>query len=327
VFVGAGIEVYAEHQDPQARSIAEVLGGMAPEFAQKVLGDESAGGLSKAQLDSIVHAASQQRDTTSMTGASYKSSEAGPLGRLLTQAAGIEDTGTKARLFQAATGVLKEVTKPWGEGAAGESIRSGLGQLLASDTNGMVNELRLADPDGGALAAYMKDAIQNKDFNAISLMQVQLMVGNDGTGNHIARMNDAGHHRDGEPDNVHAKDAGYFAGALGAAVQGVAKSKDEQAELLTNVVKSVLGVIGAGTGILKVAGPIYAGVVGAVGESIGPTIKAFFIEHPEQGLEEQLRKAFIPSERNAEGRLQQGAIGAYNDARRDTQEAAARTLQ
>jgi len=228
--------------DPQARAIAEVVGSMDAPTAQQALQ-----GLQPEQRLAVLKAATNE--TILVAGGMGGGVGAGrtdtkPLEQLLKVASGIGDADTKARVFADAASVMTDLAKR-GRGDAAENVRRSMGQLILSDTNGVMRELATnrETANGSALASYAKASLNAKDFNTLGEIQAQISLGNGKNENPVQRFEAEVTAASGGKRFINAETAGYYAGAVSAAVKGITQDAKEQGDLINATLKSVLTVV------------------------------------------------------------------------------------
>lgn len=229
--------------DPQARAIAEVLGGMGsrPQAAQEALAS-----LSPEQRQAVIRAASQEtiRVGGAMGGVGAVIADPAPLRQLLKVTAGMADADLKARVFADASAEMKRL-QGRGLGHEAEQVRQGLRELLLSDVNGVMRELSAnrETSNGSALASFIKSSLNAKDFDGLGEVQAQLALGNGKNQSPVTRFEAQVTSPSGAPRYVNAETAGYYAGALSAAVTSITSDAKQQGDLINAVLKSVLTVV------------------------------------------------------------------------------------
>lgn len=227
--------------DPQARAIAEVIGSMDSGTAQQALQ-----GLLPEQRQAVLKAATNEviRVGGAMGGAGAVLTDTRPLEQLLKVAGGIGDADTKARVFADAAGLMTDLAGR-GRPDAAENVRRSLGQLILSDTNGVMRQLAAnrETANGSALAAYAKASLNAKDFGALGEIQAQISLGNGKNENPVQRFEAQVTAPGGGKRFVNAETAGYYAGAISAAVKDITKDAKEQGDLINATLKSVLTVV------------------------------------------------------------------------------------
>lgn len=240
--------------DPQARAIAEVIGGMGnvPGAAEVAL--ES---LAPDQRRAVINASTSEKLLVSgaMGGVGAVRTDTSLFDKLMDVSSRIGDADTKARVFADAASELKDLASR-GRGDAADEVRKSMGKLLQSDVNGIVGELaaNTETSNGTALATYMKAALEAKDFGTLGELQAQMSLGNGKNEDPVARFEQTVTSPSGAPRHANAEAAGYFAGALSAAVTSITKDAKEQGDLINATLKSVLTVVD------KTAGRAHPGV-------------------------------------------------------------------
>lgn len=248
--------------DPQARAIAEVLGGLQHNPAAAELAFES---LRPEQVREVLNAATREVQLFAFAfggGSSVTFADASTFDAVMTAASRIGDADTKARIFDEGVAELKDLESR-GLDEAAEVARNGLTRLLMSDTNGVMRELAYNKEtfDGSALAYYMKSMLNAGEAARLGEIQAQILTGNQrDTGDPVARFEELSSTASGHDRYANAEVAGYFAGAVTSAARSITDDARQQAELLTAVFKSALTVIdksnvgrslGAGPGVAK----------------------------------------------------------------------------
>jgi hypothetical protein len=228
--------------DPQARAIAEVIGSMDSSTAQQALQS-----LLPEQRQAVLKAATNEtiRVAGGMGGGvGAVLTDTKPLENLLRVASGITDADTKARVFADAAGVMTDLAAR-GRGDAAENVRRSLGQVILSDTNGVMRELAAnrETANGSALASYLKASLNAKDFGTLGEIQAQISLGNGKNESPVARFEALTTAPGGGQRYVNAETAGYYAGAVSAAVKDITADAKEQGDLINATLKSVLTVV------------------------------------------------------------------------------------
>lgn len=246
--------------DPQARAIAEVIGSMDSATAQQALQ-----GLLPEQRQAVLKAATNETLLVAGGmggGVGAVRTDTKSLEQLLKVASGIGDADTKARVFADAASVMTDLAGR-GRPDAAENVRRSMGQLILSDTNGVMRELAAnrETANGSALAAYAKASLNAKDFNTLGEIQAQISLGNGKNENPAARFEAQTAAPGGGQRFVNAETAGYYAGAVSAAVKDITKDAKEQGDLINATLKSVLTVVDKTAGRANPAVGIAASVL------------------------------------------------------------------
>lgn len=228
--------------DPQARAIAEVIGAMDPATAQRALQ-----GLLPEQRQAVLKSAANETILVGGGmggGAGAVRTDTKALEQLLKVAGSIGDADTKARVFADAAGVMTDLAARGRPGAA-ESVRRSMGQLILSDTNGVMRELATnrETANGSALSSYLKASLNAKDFNTLGEVQARISLGNGKNENPVTRFEAQTQAAGGGKRFVNAETAGYYAGAVSAAVKDITQDAKEQGDLINATLKSVLTVV------------------------------------------------------------------------------------
>jgi hypothetical protein len=240
--------------DPQARAIAEVIGSMenSPAAAQQALQS-----LQPEQRLAVLKAAANETILVggAMGGVGAVRTDTAALEQLLKVSSRIGDADTKARVFADAASVMTDLASR-GRGDAAEIVRRSMGQLILSDTNGVMRELAAnrETANGSALASYAKASLNAKDFDALGEIQAQISLGNGKNEDPAARFEAQVQAPGGGQRYVNAETAGYFAGAVSAAVKSITTDAKEQGDLINATLKSVLTIVD------KTAGRAHPGV-------------------------------------------------------------------
>ena len=281
--------------DPQAMAIATVLGSTQGVFAQEALN-----ALSPDQLNAVVDASIEQRATISSggghsggsTSGSVDASKFADLANVVAQHGNIEQ---KAQVFDIAGNQVDGIADASsffapvsGTEQAAADITDGLTDILTSDTNAVVEELtydRRFD-DGRALTNYAEQLIETEQTDKISSIQVQLMLGNDGAGNHVQRFNEVG--ADGVATN--AGKLGNFSGAVQNAVDNIDATSAEKQALVTDVIGTTSSILG---GTLGLAFPVAGFAVGVGGEAAKRGVDQL-LDSPRASIDEQIIDLAVP---------------------------------
>ena len=293
--------------DPQAVAVGEVLASLSDDPASF---DRAVAALSDRQLDSVLEsAAGGSMTTTSMGRATSITVDYDPalLTGIVDAAARSDDAATKARIFEGAAGQLQDIQDAGGLmtpyiGQSGDvsAVAEAMGNLLGSDPNGIVTQLRTsADPSGQAMVSYTAGLLASGQEDRVRDTIIRLQQGNDGSGNAY----------DAFKDPVVSRNLGYFTGATAAAINNVTSDREAQADMLKNI-------FGAGFGAAGAANPA-AGVIASVGNGITAQAIDSIVDAVADGdreLKQALYELGIP--RDASGAINDDGPGvdSYNAA-------------
>ncbi|MEO1576822.1 MAG: hypothetical protein AAFU65_17890, partial [Pseudomonadota bacterium] len=174
------------------------------------------------------------------------------------------------------------------KGAAVAAVTDSMTGVLTADTNGVLNELAYDSrlDDGRALTNYAEQLIAAGDTDVLGSIQAQLMLGNDGSGDHAARFNSV------NDQGVYevAGRLGYFSGSVQNAVDNMKASADAQRAVVTDIIGTVSSIAGGGVGI---AFPVAGFAVGAGGEAVKRAADAL-LQQPRGTVDEQIRDSVLP---------------------------------
>lgn len=174
---------------------------------------------------------------------------------VLDAVAGSQDAQLKARVFEIGVeqiGTLRENTlNPVGEDGAVEQLTGSLNNIIDSDPNGVVTQLRTNfDVTGETMTAYNKELLASGNETQVRELIIQLQQGNDAQANA---------YRNFEQPGV-AYNVGYYTGSTAAAINEITGDAEAQANMIKNIFGTAFGVAGT-------AGPA-AGVIASVGNGI-----------------------------------------------------------
>ena len=293
--------------DPEAVAVGRVLASLSDDPASF---DRAVATLSDGQLDAVLESAAGSSMTTVSAGYSSSTSvdyDPALLADIVNAAARSDDAATKARIFEGAAGQLQDIqdagglfTPYVGQQDDVSAVADAMGNLLASDPNGIVTQLRTSnDPSGQAMVSYTAGLLASGQEDRVRDTIVRLQQGNDGSGNAY----------DAFRDPVVSRNLGYFTGATGAAINDVTSDREAQADMLKNI-------FGAGFGAAGAANPA-AGVVASVGNGITAQAIDSIVDAVADGdkeLKQALYELGIP--RDASGAINDGGAGvdSYNAA-------------
>ena len=114
------------------------------------------------------------------------------------------------------------------------------------------------------MAIYAKSVINAKEYERLGDIQVRLALGNDLKGDHVKLFNSP------DQDYMHARNSGYFAGAIGAAVTSISSDVNKQAEIVNALISSAATAVGA------VLPPVGSAVAGVGATASGLVVKAVY---------------------------------------------------
>jgi len=264
--------------DTEAAAVARLLGTLDGSHAREALDS-----LSPEQLDAVVNS-SILEETFYSQGVVSTSFDTSVFTKLANTVADNGSIEQRAQVFDTAGRRVDDV----GDSEASESISDGLTRILTSDTNGVINELaydRRFD-DGRGLTNYVEQLIENGDTATISSIQVQLLLGNDGQGDHTERFNEVGN--DGVARN--AGKIGFFSGSVQNAVDNIDASNAQKRALVTDIIGTSSGILSGATGL---AFPVAGFAVGAGGE-VAKRIVDQALQSPRSTIDDIIIDASIP---------------------------------
>lgn len=294
--------------DPEAIAVGEVLASLSDDPASF---DRAVGALSDKQLEAVLESAAGGSMTTTVVphGGSVTTVDYDPalLADIVNAAASSGDAATKARVFEGAAGQLQDIqdagglmTPYIGQSDDVAAVADAMGNLLDSDPNGIVTQLRTnLDPAGQAMVSYTAGLLASGQEDRLRDTIIRLQQGNDGSGNAY----------DAFKDPVVSRNLGYFTGATAAAINDVTSDREAQADMLKNI-------FGAGFGAAGAANPA-AGVIASIGNGItAQTIDSIVdaVADGDKELKQALYELGIP--RDASGAINDDGPGvdSYNAA-------------
>jgi hypothetical protein len=293
--------------DPEAIAVGEVLASLSDDPASF---DRAIGALSDSQLDSVLESAAGGSMTTVTMGRGGSTTvdyDPALLSNIVNAAARSDDAAVKARVFEGAAGQLQDIqdagglfTPYIGQSDDVAAVSDALGNLIDSDPNGIVTQLRThTDPSGQAMVSYTSGLLASGQEDRVRDTIVRLQQGNDGSGNAY----------DAFQDPVVSRNLGYFTGATAAAINGIADGHKQEADMLKNI-------FGAGFGAAGAANPA-AGVIASIGNGItAQTIDSIVdaVAEGDKELKQALYELGIP--RDSSGAINDDGPGydSYNAA-------------
>lgn len=293
--------------DPEAIAVGKVLASLSDDPASF---DRAVAKLSDKQLDAVLESAAGSSMTTVSGGYSSSTSvdyDPALLAGIVNAAARSDDAATKARIFEGAADQLQDIqdagglfTPYVGQKDDISAVADAMGNLLDSDPNGIVTQLRTSnDPSGQAMVSYTAGLLASGQEDRVRDTIVRLQQGNDGAGNAY----------DAFKDPVVSRNLGYFTGATAAAINDVTSGREAEADMLKNI-------FGAGFGAAGAANPA-AGVIASVGNGITAQAIDSIVDAVAEGdkeLKQALYELGIP--RDASGAINDEGAGvdSYNAA-------------
>lgn len=294
--------------DPEAIAVGEVLASLSDDPASF---DRALGALSDKQLEAVLESAAGGSMTTTVVphGGSVTTVDYDPalLADIVNAAARSDDAATKARVFEGVAGQLQDIqdagglmTPYIGQSDDVAAVADAMGNLLDSDPNGIVTQLRTnVDPSGQAMVSYTAGLLASGQEDRVRDTIIRLQQGNDGSGNAY----------DAFKDPVVSRNLGYFTGATAASINDITSDREAQADMLKNI-------FGAGFGAAGAANPA-AGVIASIGNGItAQTIDSIVdaVADGDKELKQALYELGIP--RDASGAINDDGPGvdSYNAA-------------
>ncbi len=234
--------------DAEAAAVADVIGSMRGPQARAAFD-----ALKPDQFKAVVGAGVTSTSSYS-EGGSVTSYEASRFEGLSRAAASVDDSKFKARVFAEGTNVLRDVREAAqlpgslfavGGKQATATVRDGLTRILDSDVSGVMKSMTYGRStlDGSAMAAYSKAMLNGGQEKKLGEFMSKLALGNNGTDNAIARMNQVETAADGTDRRVNAGAMGYFVGSVYKAAESITSDVKAQQEFANAVLKSALTVI------------------------------------------------------------------------------------
>lgn len=302
----------AQNDPTTAVAVAEAIGGLRnnPAALQRALS-----GLTQSQINKIVEAATQKREYYHEAGVTV-SYDAGPLGRMLNAVSAIRDPHIKARFFEPAAQQLREIEETnTGLGIAvlkGDSarqVRSGLTNILNSDTTGVVAELERNFRDGKGITSYLKSMLNSGQERQIGRMISRLLEGNDHSQNPITRFGTQVRGTDGKPHYDNAENVGYFLGGIHAAARQITGNRERQANIIKNIFGTIAGAVGAAGPETGVPAAIINGLTTAIVDDVVSRLNDRTIS-----LRDALRELAFPRDPRTGQPYEGAAEGFYDSA-------------
>ncbi|MDG9698404.1 hypothetical protein [Ottowia cancrivicina] len=258
------VSVTKKMSDPQAQVAAQVIASMGDAMAEQTLGL-----LRSKNLDAVIKGSADPTFSTDTILLPIKKYEAVSFQKLMQTVAKTKNADLKARIFDSAASVLKDAESKnflVSRRVDAAAMRKGMYDILMSDVNGVITELARNKKtlSGTAMAIYAKSAINAKEYERLGDIQVRLALGNDLKGDHVKLFNSP------DQDYMHARNSGYFAGAIGAAVTSISSDVNKQAEIVNALISSAATAVGA------VLPPVGSAVAGVGATASGLVVKAVY---------------------------------------------------
>lgn len=243
-----------EDNPAASKAIAETIIGLKNDPANL---DKAIGKLSDSQLLEIMDNISiRSYQVTGYGGTATTIDYKGDLlGQMLDAASASKDPKVKARMFDAGAQQLKKIddapglmpsTAIIGKGEAADKIREGLTKILDSDTEGTITELNKGRRNEG-LVAYVKSMLNEGEDSQkkLGVFMSRLLTGNNNDQDQITRFEQQAPGTTDKPYYQNARTLGFFAGAIAAGTESIAKDNERKGDILKNVFDTAAGIIGA----------------------------------------------------------------------------------
>jgi hypothetical protein len=272
--------------DKDASAVSTVLTSLASTPRQF---NAALSALSDDQLAAVVQAGEGTRITTStsiMAPGQYTTStshDPAQLRALLDATAQAGTVDNKARLFQAATVALKDITSSntlltpnLTARDAAASVTAGMTRIMDSDTRGVVDRLNTEQAGGQALTTYLKQLISENPTanNDVIGRQIAQLQGAGVATNAVEFVQRSETAANGDLFYRNAQNLGYYAGSLQAAVNKIAGDDKTQAEILGNVFSTTLSAATTAITSLPVGGKIVSGLANGLSRELIRQISA-----------------------------------------------------
>ena len=261
---------YSTYGNDAAKAAGQVLAGLS---GQPSAFNDAVNALSKAgKLDDVMKTALGQTDNYSASAvtSSYKPEQ---LVKILNAAATSNDPAVKAKVFEEGGKQLKALEDthmslgyyPTGAEDAAKQVGAAMGNILKSDTNGVIHALdnNAFSRDGHALSSYFREMVKEGNYGDIADIVQKQQTGNDGNQNVATRLG---------PPYDNAKDLGYVTGAIEAGIKGYTNDASKQAAAVGSIFNAVItATAAAGPGATVASagmGYLTTGLVNAATDSI-----------------------------------------------------------
>ncbi|MGY1521045.1 hypothetical protein [Luteimonas sp. A482] len=168
---------------------------------------------------------------------------------IISGAAAVDDPALKARVFEIGSQQIgeirdKTINPMGGDDAPAAAITEALTTLLDSDTTGIVRGLETSYRDGKGLTSYLTEQLENGGESGqeqVGEFIAKLQRGNDLGEDPATRFQAT----DSSGNYRNAQTLGYFMGGVEASINQVTDNRTDQANLVANVFKGVVGAMGA----------------------------------------------------------------------------------
>lgn len=288
--VGGSSSTYGNDQAQAAAKVLAGLSGQPSAFNTAVNALSSAG-----KLDDVMKTALGQTDNYSEAAvtSSFKPDQ---LVRILNAAATTDDPAVKAKVFEEGGKQLKTLEDahmslgyvPIGAEDGAKQVAAAMGNVLKSDTNGVIHELdnNAFSRDGHALSAYFREMVKEGNYADIADVVHKQQTGNDGNQNVATRLG---------PPYDNAKDLGYVTGAIEAGIKGYTNDAAKQAAAVGGIFNAVItATAAAGPGATVASagmGYLTSSLVNAAtdsingnGDSLSQALSLLAYPHDESGV-------------------------------------------
>ena len=266
--------------DKDALAVGKVLASMKSDPTSF---DAAVNSLDADQLAAVLKAGEGERVTTyagsGMGGALPNASttfDPSVLRGMLDAAAHSGSAQTKARIFGAATGTLKNIrdsdsllSPNPGAGDTAAKVAEGMTAIMNSDTRGIVDALNTQDASGKALTRYLSEVLTENptSSNPVLGRQIVQLQGAGSASNASAFINTP-ENQGGKDFYRNAQNLGYYAGATEAAINKMNADDKTKADILTNAFSTVLSVATTAVTKLPVSGKVVSGLANGLSKEL-----------------------------------------------------------
>lgn len=278
--------------DADAAAIATVLGSMQGTYAQDALN-----ALSPEQLDAVVNASIEETNyiVQGVPSGNIDASRFSAVADVVARHGSVEQ---KAQVFDTAGNRVDGVAdassafaRVSGTGEAAAVVTDGMTKMLTGDTNAVVQELtydRRFD-DGRAMTNYVEQLIETGQSDKVSSIQVQLMLGDDLSGNHSARFNQV----DDNGVAIHAGKIGFFSGSVQNAVDNIKATDDEKRAAVLDIIGTTSSILGGTVGL---AFPNVKGASFAIGQGANAAKRVvdMVLDSPRSNIDDLIIDMAVP---------------------------------
>ena len=266
--------------DKDALAVGKVLASMKSDPSSF---DAAVKSLDADQLAAVLKAGEGERVTTyasSMAGGALPTAsttfDPSVLRGVLDAAANSGNAQTKARIFDAATGTLKDIrdsdsllSPNPGAGDTAAKVAAGMTAIMNSDTRGVVDALNTRDASGKALTRYLSEVLtENPTSNNPVLGRQIAQLQGAGTASNASAFINTPENQGGKDFYRNAQNLGYYAGATEAAINKMNADDKTKADILTNAFSTVLSVATTAVTRLPVSGKVVSGLANGLSKEL-----------------------------------------------------------